>query len=84
MTKPTSVRELIDLWPNRKDLAADCSAGHEPVTVDRVHKWALSGAIPAKYHLLVVRAATRRGFDVTAHDLAVLHHAGSGHREDAA
>ncbi len=83
MTKPSSVRELIALWPTRKDLAADCSTDDERVSVDRIHKWAQSGTIPAKYHLSVVRAGNRRGFGITAHDLAVLHDT-ANHSEDAA
>jgi hypothetical protein len=73
MRQPNTIKELIDLWATRKDLADDISFLGDAVTVERVHKWAQSGAIPARYHLAVISAAERRGFPVCALDLAVLH-----------
>ena len=76
MEKISSVRDLINLWPRRADLASECQA-HAPgqsVTVARVHKWAENDAIPAKYHLAVLAAAQARAFPVTA-DLIVRLHA---------
>lgn len=62
------VRGLIDLWPTRRELADEVFT-----TVDRVHKWAQSGAIPARFHARFLRAADLRGFDVTAEVLVRLH-----------
>lgn len=68
MTEPMSITALIDLWPARRDLAADVG-----VMTDRVHKWAKSNAIPARFHLRVVKAAESRGFPVTADLMLRLH-----------
>lgn len=74
MDQISTIKDLIDLWPTRKDLAGDLGT-----SLDRVHKWAASGCIPARYHAGVLRAATHRGFVVTADDLVRLHD-----QEDAA
>ncbi len=63
-----TVRELIDCWPTRRELAADIGA-----PTDRVHKWAQSGSIPARYHARVLAAAQRRGFAVTAERIIQMH-----------
>lgn len=68
MTEPATITALIDLWPARRDLAADIG-----VTTDRVHKWAQASAIPARFHLRVVRAAESRNFPVTADLMLRLH-----------
>lgn len=68
MTQPHSITALIDLWPTRRQLADDVG-----VMTDRVHKWAKSNAIPARFHLRVVRAGAERGFPVSADLLVVLH-----------
>jgi DNA-binding transcriptional regulator YiaG len=68
MMQITSIRTLIELWPTRKELAADLG-----VTTDRVHKWAQGNTIPAKFHLSVIRSANRRNLPVTADLLARLH-----------
>ena len=74
-----SVRDVIGLWPSRKAMADDVEAAGggeaESVTVERVHKWAIRGVIPAPYHGRVLRAATRRGFELTASDLVAAHDA---------
>lgn len=68
-----SIRDLIALWPNRKVLADDITESGYPVTVDRVHKWAQSESIPARFHGPLLRAAAKRGFSVRADDLVRLH-----------
>ena len=72
MVRPMSciitIKSLIDLWPNRKDLADEIS-----VSVDRVHKWAQTDSIPARFHARILRAAEARGFCVSADDLVRLH-----------
>jgi hypothetical protein len=70
MDIPSTVTHLIDLWPTRRDLASDIA-----VMPDRVHKWAKANAIPAKFHLRIVRAAERRQFPITPELLVRLHHA---------
>lgn len=70
----TTVKSFIDAFPGRQALADDLSVlCGTPITVDRIHKWALSGSIPAKYHLVVVRAAASRGVPVTAEQLDEMH-----------
>ena len=70
-----SVREIIDLWPTRADLASDLSDYcSKPVSAPRVHKWARAGGgIPAEFHAGVIACATLRGFAVSAEDLVRLH-----------
>jgi|LakMenEpi03Aug12_release.lakeMendotaPanAssembly.Ray.scaffolds.fasta_scaffold417547_2 hypothetical protein len=68
MTEPHSITALIDLWPARRDLAADIG-----VAAERVHKWAQTNAIPAKFHYRVVTAAVARGFPVTPDLMVRLH-----------
>lgn len=69
MSDIQTIKDLIDLWPTRAELAADMGT-----TVDRVHKWAKpGGAVPAWYHADLLRAAAARGFAVTAADLVRLH-----------
>lgn len=84
MTEPSTVTALIDLWPARRDLAADIG-----VMTDRVHKWAKSNAIPARFHLRVLQAAELRGFPVSPELMVRLHHAavqgdGAEHERGAA
>ncbi len=68
MEHPSSVTELVDLWPSRRELAWDVG-----VMTDRVHKWAKVNAIPAGFHNAVLTAAAKRGFAVTAEDMVKLH-----------
>lgn len=63
-----TVRNLIDQWPVRRDLASDLG-----VTVDRVNKWVRVESIPARYHAGLLRAAWRRGYSVSAEDLVRMH-----------
>jgi hypothetical protein len=76
-----SVRDVISLWPSRKSMADEVEAAgtgvpEEAVTVERVHKWAARGVIPATYHGRVLRAAARRGIDLSAADLVAVHDLG--------
>jgi len=76
MDDVSSIRDLINLWPRRADLAADI-AGRAPwlrISTQAVHKWAENGSIPARYHHAVLESAGARGFPVTA-DLIVRLHA---------
>lgn len=73
-----SVRDVIDLWPSRKAMADEVEAAggggaDETVTVERVHKWAKRGLIPATYHGRILRAAAKRGLTLTAEDLVAAH-----------
>lgn len=75
MEKISTIRDLIDLWPRRADLASDLSALMAPrcVSAERIHKWAATGSIPAGYHAAVITAAVHRGFGVTAETIVRLH-----------
>ncbi|WP_138423699.1 hypothetical protein [Maritimibacter alexandrii] len=73
MQTPTTLREVIDLWPNRQALVDDLAhLGHARVTLAAVYKWPENG-IPAPYHFDVLRAAAARGFALTAEDIVRLH-----------
>ena len=70
-TIPSSVRELIGLWPSRRALS-----GAIGVSESRVHKWAQAGTIPARYHKCLIDAARSLGFvEVTADLVVALHSA---------
>ncbi|HMO73135.1 MAG TPA: hypothetical protein PKC84_16095 [Paracoccaceae bacterium] len=71
-----TVREIIDLWPTRRDLARDVGT-----TEARVHRWAARNSIPARFHAGVLRAGRLRAFGVTADELVAAH---DGVAEDAA
>lgn len=73
MTELQTVRDIIDLWPSRAALAEDITSEEDPVTVDRVHKWPKAGVIPSIYHWRIIMAARRRGFGLTADDMARVH-----------
>ena len=75
MDKISSIRDLINLWPTRTEMAKDlmviCAVVR--VTTAQVHKWAESDSIPAKYHNAVLKAAQHRGFAITAEQIVILH-----------
>ena len=75
MDKISRIRDVINLWPTRNDLAKDlmviCAA--LKVTTAQVHKWAENDSIPAKYHNAVLKAARNRGFAITAEQIVILH-----------
>jgi hypothetical protein len=76
--KHASVKDLIDLWPNRAALAADLE--HligESVSVDRVHKWAQANSIPSGFQAHVIAAGLSRGFAITPEEMIRLHAVGS-------
>jgi len=68
MELPSTVKQLIDMWPTRKVLADEIGTSKE-----RVDKWAQTGSIPARFHAAVLRAARQREFVVTADDIVRLH-----------
>lgn len=63
MITQNAIRDLIAHWPTRRELAAEIGA-----SVDVVHKWALSGRIPAHWQSKVVRAAQARGLAHVTHE----------------
>jgi hypothetical protein len=70
----TPVKDLIDRWPSRAALASDLEAViGEPVSVDRVHKWAQAGSIPSGFQAHVIAAASRRGFEITPEEMVRIH-----------
>lgn len=73
MSKPVSIKDLIDLWPSRRELASDITALGSEVDVERVHGWAKTNSIPAKYHRRLIQSAVARGIAVSADLLADLH-----------
>lgn len=81
-----TVKDLINLWPTRAEMAVDVSKslGDKTVTVGQVHKWAQFQSIPARFHWAVIAAGTARGFDLTAEIMVRLHANVEASREDAA
>ncbi|MEN9062868.1 hypothetical protein [Ponticoccus litoralis] len=75
MSNIETIRELLALWPSRRDIVAELAMVHPGlnVTLHRVNKWAETGSIPAKYHLALIRSAKRRSLPVTAELLVKLH-----------
>jgi hypothetical protein len=74
MRDMTSVKDLLDRWPSRAEVAADISAqGDEVISVDRVHKWARSGTIPPRFWARLIASAARREVPLTAEILVSLH-----------
>lgn len=70
----TPVRDLIDRWPSRAALASDLEVvTGEPVSVDRVHKWAQAGSIPSGFQAHVIAAAGLRGFQITPDEMVRIH-----------
>jgi hypothetical protein len=70
----TSIKDLIDKWPSRAALAADLEAViGDPVSVDRVHKWAQADSIPSGFQAHVISAGKQRGIDLTAEEMVRLH-----------
>ena len=70
----TRVKDLIDKWPSRAALAADLEAViGEPVSVDRVHKWAQADSIPSGFQAHVIEAAALRGFEITPEQMVRIH-----------
>jgi hypothetical protein len=68
MDKISTVFDLIAHWPRRQDLADDIG-----ISLDRVHKWAKAGSIPAWYHAAIIRAARAREIGLTAEDMVAMH-----------
>lgn len=71
----STIRELVNLWPTRAELASDiCSLSPDlQVTTHQVHKWAEKCSIPSRYHHSVLLAGRRRQFEITAEMIARLH-----------
>lgn len=61
MSKLSTFRDIIDLWPSRAVFADDVG-----VSVETVHKWAARGTVRAEYFFSILIAARRRGFAVSA------------------
>ena len=67
MDKPSTFRDLIDLWPSRAEFARDL--GHLGVSLARVQKWAQTGSVRAEFFQHILDSAKRRGIPITADDL---------------
>lgn len=70
----TPVKDLIDRWPSRAALASDLETViGEPVSVDRVHKWAQAGSIPSGFQAHVIAAGALRGLLITPEEMVKIH-----------
>lgn len=72
----SNIKDMVNLWPTRSELARDLMAVCSSLSVStaQVHKWAEKGSIPPKYHHHILIAGRSRGFDISA-DLIVRLHA---------
>lgn len=70
MSRMTTFRDIIDLWPSRIALADDISRGGRRVSAAVVHKWAQRNRIPAEHDLRLAQAAAERGLPVDLEALA--------------
>lgn len=78
MQQNSHIKSFLKNWPRRQAFAAELSAvlverGIDPVAVDRVHKWARTGSIPAPFWSAIIATAALRGVTVTADQLAEWH-----------
>lgn len=64
----TDVPSLIAQWPTRQEFAAAVG-----VPVERVHKWAKNGSIPAWNQAAVLRACEGRGVEISPRELIEMH-----------
>ena len=62
-----SFREIIAVWPTRREMASELGAG---ATLARVHKWHERDNIPGEMDVHLVPALARRGVVVSYEDLA--------------
>jgi hypothetical protein len=67
MSKPTSFRSIIALWPTQEALALDVGASH-----DAVRKWAQRGFIPSEWWTSLLGTTRARQAGVNADLLAKL------------
>lgn len=65
----TPVKDLIDKWSTRRELADAVGAN-----LAAVHKWAAADRIPTQWQAHVVRAAQARGMHEITGDWMVAHH----------
>ena len=63
-TQPHSVRDLVDIWPNRLDFSKEVN-----VTLDQVNAWIKRNRIPAEHHFDIVTAARVRGYKVVTAEI---------------
>lgn len=68
MEKISTIKQLIDLWGTRSQLAEDVG-----VNTERVNGWAREGSIPARYHRRVCLSGQARGFNISAELIDRLH-----------
>ena len=70
-----SVKSILDLWPSRKDVAADIG-----VDAAAVRGWVYRNFIPGEYDVALVQSARMRNLPVTFELLAFMrsarHHQG--------
>ena len=70
------ISQHLKHWPKRQDFADELSLQLEKpgfVGVERVHKWARSGFIPAGFWCAVIAISNRRGVELDADTLAEWH-----------
>lgn len=73
MTEQT-VTDLLNMWPNRKDLVTDMQSLDADVTPSVVNRWFQRQSIKPRYWWSLVKAAKSRGLPITSDALAQAHH----------
>lgn len=79
MEQISTIRDLIDAWPSRKEFAADMG-----VSVERVQKWAQLGTIRPRFWARIIRHGLVRAIPVTADDLVRMHDEGDAPESERA
>ena len=62
-----NVRDIIERWPSRADLADDIGERYNTVTL-----WVFKDSIPGKYDVKLMAAARKRGVFLSYEELAQL------------
>lgn len=66
---PSSVKDLMGLWPSLVEFSADVPAGYETV-----RQWFKRQSIPVRYWPDVIAGASRRGLEGVTSDLLMKLH----------
>ena len=69
-----TVKDLLKCWPSRKALSDALSKHGEDVPVTRIHRWAQTNSINAKYFHVILEECADIGLDLSADDLVRIHH----------
>lgn len=70
MAKKSLTQKIIDMWPTKRDLAADISRKTgAPLQRVAVNRWYTRHSIPSKYDLAMIESANERSISLSLVDL---------------